>query len=255
MIKYNDKLFDTVICDLDGVLTDTASLHNEAWKQMFDLFLQEYSQKHSIPFAPFDPAEEYLKYIDGRPRYEGASAFIASRGIDFPFGDPDDPPGKETICSLANKKNQLYQSLIETEGVKAFPDAVEKVKQWQTRGYKLAVISASKNCRKILNVANLNHFFEIIIDGNDAINWKLKGKPQPDVFIAAADKMGTKPADAVIIEDAVSGVQAGKYGGFGLVIGMARDNQNSSQLKENGAHIVVSTFWQIPDTDTKNPNG
>ncbi|KMQ50974.1 Trehalose 6-phosphate phosphorylase [Chitinispirillum alkaliphilum] len=247
MFKHKQIQIKGLILDLDGVITDTANLHIKAWKQMFDSFLKKKSNEENSPFIEFDPVGDYLKYLDGRPRYEGASAFLSSRGINLPQGSPGDPPGEESVCALANRKNGHYQSLLETDGVKSFPDAEQKIIQWSTKGYKLAVISASKNCRKVLRAADLQKYFPVIIDGYDAIEMNLRGKPEPDVFLAAAKQLGVEPQHSAIVEDAPAGVSAGKRGGFALVIGISRDGESLELLRENGADIVISDFNELSD--------
>ncbi|MDG5815134.1 trehalose-phosphatase [Chitinispirillales bacterium ANBcel5] len=253
-MNYKGKEITAVILDLDGVITDTASLHTKAWKEMFDSFLQKRSSGGE--FKPFDPVWEYLHYVDGKPRYEGARAFLESRGIELPFGSSQDSPDAETVCGLGNRKNIIYNSLLKSQGAVVFEDTVEMVKKWLSHGIKLAVISASKNCRDVLQSVDMEKYFRVIIDGNDALSLNLRGKPEPDVFVAAAQKLGVSKDTAAIVEDATSGVEAGKKGGFHLTIGVARHNSRPDLLYKSGADIVIATLTELDTeeiTERKSP--
>ncbi len=236
--------FDAVIFDLDGVITDTASVHAKAWKQMFDEYLLSRNKRSGEPFHEFTFPEDYLQYIDGKPRYEGVTAFLASRNISIPYGDPVDPPTKETVCGLGNRKNELFNTVLKNEGVKVYESSVRLILALKEAGILLAVGSSSRNCRSVLETAGLLSFFQECIGGIVSKEEKLKGKPEPDIFLFAASKLGVPPHRAVVIEDAVSGVRAGKRGKFGLVIGVAREN-NEKELRSHGADWVVKDLSEV----------
>lgn len=238
---------DAVILDLDGVITRTAKVHARAWKQVFDEFLLKWSKDNKEPFYPLTIHGDYTQYLDGRPRYEGAQAFLLSRNIHLPFGNISDLPGDSTVCAIANKKNETFHTLIRTEGVDIYEDTVKKVKQWRKSGLRTAVISASKNCNTILQVTGLTGLFDIVVDGIVSEHNNLKGKPAPDIFLFAADSLYVKPSLTAIFEDAIAGVAAGRKGGFRLVIGVSR-NDHEEELYDNGADIVISSFDEITDS-------
>jgi alpha,alpha-trehalase len=238
------RRFDAVLFDLDGVITDTAAVHAAAWKQLFDDFLRARSAATSDPFVEFDLAADYREYVDGKPRYEGVRSFLASRGIELPFGDPDDPPGDTTICALGNIKNLNFNKVLRRDGAKIFDTTVELIKRLKADGVRVAVVSSSKNTPTILEVAGLTDLFEQRFDGNDAQRLGLKGKPTPDTYQKAADLLGVPYEKAVVVEDAISGVQAGRAGGFGLVVGVDRHGE-ADALRENGADVVVSDMGEL----------
>jgi beta-phosphoglucomutase family hydrolase len=235
---------EAVILDLDGVITRTAAVHAQAWKQMFDAYRERRQQRGDDSYEPFDLDRDYRQYVDGKPRYEGVRSFLQSRGLDLPYGDPDDEPGQETICGLGNWKNQLYQDLLEDMGVEVFDDAVLMLRRWRDRGLKRAVVSSSKNCRKVLQLAGLTDLFDVRVDGVTAERLHLKGKPEPDIFLHAARDLGVAPSRAVVFEDAVAGVQAGRAGGFAWVVGVARQGQGQPLL-DNGADVVVQRLDEL----------
>ena len=243
-MSQNNQNIQMVILDLDGVITSTATLHAQAWKEMFDTFLQQYSKDTDTAFVPFDPQKEYRQYVDGRPRYEGAKKFLYSRKIEIPWGAPTDEPSQKTVCGLGNRKNQLYLALLRDKGAHVFPDTLQMIKLWRKQNLKVGVISASKNCREVLSGAGIIDLFDIIVDGVDSEKYGLKGKPQPDIFLFAAKKMGVNPSHAVIIEDSSAGIQAGTDAYFAHRIGVAR-NGNSQLLSNHGADIVVSKLTEI----------
>ncbi|APF18594.1 beta-phosphoglucomutase family hydrolase [Caldithrix abyssi] len=243
--------FDAVVFDLDGVITQTASVHSAAWKQMFDEFLREYAEQSGEPFREFTHNNDYLPFVDGKPRFDGVAAFLKSRNIDLPFGDPQDDPGKNTICGLGNRKNEIFNRLIDEGNLVIFDSTVDFIKELLKNGVKVGVASSSKNCEKILKAAGLIDFFETIVDGLVSARLGLKGKPHPDIFKKACDNMGVDYHKAIIVEDAVSGVQAGQNGQFGLVVGVAREN-NEMELRLNGADIVVSDLAEISLNDLNN---
>ncbi|MDR0306207.1 MAG: trehalose-phosphatase [Chitinispirillales bacterium] len=235
-----------VVLDLDGVLTSTAILHARAWKRMFDGFLKNYSERTGTSFVPLDEKADYREFIDGRPRSEGASGFLRSRGINLTFGEESDPPDKETVCGLGNLKDHIFLSLLREHKASVYEDALRMVQLWRSAGLRLAVVSASKNAREVLNSLGIEPFFDVIVDGNDALLNKLKGKPEPDTFLFAAKLLGITPSRCAVIEDAFAGVKAGSLGGFSLVTGVSRDGGRSELFIANGANLVVTSLDQIP---------
>jgi beta-phosphoglucomutase family hydrolase len=244
-INISPARFDAVIFDLEGVITQTATLHAAAWKQVFDAFLTSYANHTKRRERPFDPERDYRLYVDGKPRYEGARDFLASRGVRLPWGAPDDAPGFNTICALGNAKNLAFHQLLEQQGVKAYPSSVALIRELKRRGIAVAVITASRNGTTILQAANLLNAFDVRVDGVEASRLALKGKPAPDIFLEAVKRLKVKPERAIVVEDAVAGVQAGRQGGFGLVIGIARNRQDSNLLAQNGADAVVQDLSEL----------
>lgn len=236
--------FKAVILDLDGVVTQTANLHASAWKRMFDEYLERRAKTEGTAYDPFDIHTDYRRYVDGKPRYDGARSFLESRGIDLPDGDVGDDPGGETVAGLGNRKNEIFQRLLKEEGPAAYPDAVETIETWRRDGLKTALITSSRNGAAILEATGLGHLFDTVIDGVEAAELDLAGKPAPDVFIEAAGRLGVDPQHAAILEDAVAGVEAGRAGDFGLVVGVARDD-DASELRSAGADVVVSDLREI----------
>jgi HAD superfamily hydrolase (TIGR01509 family) len=205
---------------------------------MFDEFLRSRAEATAGDFVPFDEGRDYEQYIDGRLRYDGVRTFLASRGIELPEGSPDDPPGADTVRGLGNRKNELVLSLIRSRGVETFPGAVEYVSAARDAGLQSAVVSASRNCREVLRSAGIEGLFDEVIDGVVAEREKLEGKPAPDTFLAAADALGVPPAEAAVFEDALAGVEAGRAGRFGFVVGVDSSGQGEA-LRRHGADIVV----------------
>jgi len=236
--------FDAVIFDLDGVITDSTPLHSQSWKEMFDAYLREWAQENDAPFREFTHEEDYLAYVDGKPRYKGVESFLQSRGIQLPYGDPSDPPERETICGLGNRKNEIYNRLLEEKGVDIYATTVELVHQLRKEGIPLGVASSSKNAQKVLEITGLIDLFQTCVDGVVSAELGLQGKPMPDIFTTACDNLGASYDRSVIVEDAISGVQAGYRGNFGLVIGVARED-NKLDLKLNGADIVVEDMLKV----------
>ena len=236
--------FDAVLFDMDGVLTATAKVHAASWKKMFDDFLKKRSGETGEPFTPFDIGTDYKLYVDGKLRDEGVRSFLESRGIKLPFGDGGDPPDSETIVGLGNRKNDLVNKIIETEGVDTFEGSLALVRHLRKKGIKTAVVSASKNCETVLKVTGITDLFDVMVDGNVAARLGLPGKPAPDTFLKAAQMLDTDPERAVVVEDAISGVQAGRAGEFGLVIGVDRHGEPDS-LRNNGADIVVDDLDKL----------
>jgi beta-phosphoglucomutase family hydrolase len=230
--------------DLDGVLTQTARVHAAAWKEMFDAFLRERGASTGEPFVPFDPVADYTKYVDGKPRYDGVRSFLASRGIRLPEGDPSDPPSAETVYGLGNRKNELVLTLLKRDGVQAYEGSVRYVRAVRDAGLRRAVVSASANCREVLEAAGIEDLFEVRIDGIVVEQRHLRGKPAPDTFLAAAEELGAQPEEAAVFEDALAGVEAGRAGNFGFVVGVDRAGQREALL-EHGADVVVSDLAEL----------
>ncbi len=238
--------FDAVLFDLDGVLTATASVHAISWKRMFDDYLKNRALQRNESYRPFDLETDYKRYVDGKLRYDGVKSFLESRGVHLPQGTPDDPPGSETVCALGNAKNALVQQVLETQGVGVFEGSLRLLRQVRAAGLKTAVVSASKNCAAVLRAAGIEELFEARVDGIEAGRLGLAGKPAPDTFLRAAEVLGVEPARAVVVEDAVSGVQAGRAGHFGLVIGVDRHGDPEA-LRTNGADLVVADLAELLD--------
>ena len=232
--------------DLDGVLTQTAKVHAEAWKSMFDDFLREWAPAHAQEFVPFDPVSDYDEYVDGKPRYEGVQSFLSARGIELPRGTPDDPPSAETVDGLGNRKNELVLKLIHEHGVQPYEGSVRYVHAAIEAGLRRAVVSSSTNCKDVLRAAGILDLFEEIVDGVVADREHLQGKPAPDTFLAGAKALGVKPRAAAVYEDALAGVAAGHAGKFGFVVGVDRVGQ-ADALKEHGADVVVKDLAELLD--------
>jgi beta-phosphoglucomutase family hydrolase len=240
--------FDAVLFDLDGVLTATARLHSACWKRMFDEYLSKRAEQAGEPLQPFEIATDYKRYVDGKLRYDGVQSFLESRGIDLPLGDPDDPPDRETVCGLGNRKNELIGELLDTEGVDVYEQSITWVRQLRREGFALAVVSASKNCERVLRAAAIDDLFDFRVDGVVAAELGLAGKPAPDTFLEGARRLDVDPERAVVVEDAVSGVQAGRAGGFGLVIGVDRTGDPEA-LRAGGADFVVGDLGELLDQE------
>jgi beta-phosphoglucomutase family hydrolase len=230
--------------DLDGVLTETASLHAVAWKRMFDAYLRELVDGTAELFAPFDPRRDYDAYVDGKPRFDGVRDFLASRGLTLPEGTPSDPPNAETVHGLGSRKNQLVLDLLRREGVEAYPGSLRYLCAARAVRVSLAVVSASTNMSDILAAAGIGDLFEVCIDGRTAAEQGLQGKPAPDTFLAAARALAVEPAEAAVFEDALAGVAAGRAGGFGVVVGVDRVGHGPA-LRAQGADLVVSDLADL----------
>lgn len=235
--------YKAVILDLDGVITQTAHLHAQAWKRMFDEYVQQRTEGEG-DHAPFSIDSDYPEYVDGKPRYDGVQSFLASRGIELPWGSPDDRPDEETVCGLGNRKNAHFHELLQERGVETYADAVEQARRWRRQGLKTAVITSSRNGRTLLEVAGLEDLFDARLDGIDAAELGLAGKPAPDVFLEAARQLSVTPQEAIVVEDAIAGVQAARAGGFAFVVGVTR-NGDDDALREHGADIVVADLREI----------
>ena len=236
--------FDAVIFDLDGVITKTALVHAASWKRMFDEYLKSREKRFGEPFREFTHAGDYLPYVDGKPRYKGVASFLESRGIDIPFGDPSDDPEMETACGLGNKKNIMFNKVLEEEGVEVYDSSVRMLEELKAAGVRIGVASSSKNCKSVLETAGLMHFFETRVDGVVSAEIGLHGKPEPDIFTTACDNLGVSYHRSVVVEDAVSGVMAGRKGNFGLTLGLARED-NVNELLIGGADVVVEDLGDI----------
>ena len=238
------KNFDAVLFDLDGVLTDTAKVHAACWKAVFDEFLQAQALRTDQPFRPFDIETDYNRYVDGKLRQDGTSGFLESRGIQLPFGQPDSPPNEETVWGLSNRKDEMVRTMLSDKGVDVLEDGVALVRHLREIGIKIGVVSSSKNCRAVLESVGLQDLFDTRVDGEVADLLGLPSKPAPGQFLEAARQLGVSPDRTVVVEDAVAGVQAGRSGGFGLVIGIARKG-DAAALRENGADIVVTDLTDL----------
>jgi beta-phosphoglucomutase family hydrolase len=236
--------YDAVLFDLDGVITNTAKLHAACWKQMLDEYLKKRAGERGEVFRPFDLAADYRLYLDGKPRFDGIRDFLASRGIKLPEGDSDDPPQAETVRGLGNRKNELVSDAIERIGVEAYEGSVQFIDQLRRDGFKIAIVTSSENCTAVLKAAKLDSIFDVTVDGQIVETQNLAGKPAPDTFLMAARLLGVEPRRAVVVEDAISGVQAGSSGNFGLVIGVARKG-NAEELKQHGANVVVNDLSEL----------
>jgi beta-phosphoglucomutase family hydrolase len=230
--------------DLDGVLTDTASLHAAAWRQMFDDFLRARAEREVVPFVAFDLVADYRDWIDGKQRADGVRSFLASRGIELPEGSPGDPPDMDTVAGLGNRKNQLLLAMMHSRGVHAYEGSVRFVHAVRGAGLKRAVVSASANCREVLDAAGIADLFQARVDGVVAAREHLRGKPAPDLFLAAARIVGVAAREAAVFEDALAGVAAGRAGDFGLVVGVDRAGQ-AEALRSHGADIVVADLAEL----------
>jgi beta-phosphoglucomutase family hydrolase len=244
LIRARD--IDAVIFDMDGVVTQTASLHFVSWKRLFDAYFEEHAKAAGTSYAPFTEAD-YLRYVDGKPRYNGVRDVLAARDIVLPWGDPSDPPEAETVCGLGNRKNVHFVAAIQEQGAEVFESTIDFIRALTAAGVRVAIISASKNATMILESAGVRDLFEAQIDGVVAAELDMPGKPAPDVFLEAARRLGVDRERAVVVEDAVSGVQAGRAGGFALVIGIDRGG-NAEGLAEAGADVVIDDLVEAAVT-------
>lgn len=244
MATFTFDDYDAVLFDLDGVLTDTAALHAVAWQQMFDEFLLRWSSEHGQPFEHFEIDPDYLTYVDGLPRTDGVAGFLESRRIVLPEGLPDDSADTDTIHGLGTRKNQLVLALMAERGVAPIDGSIRFLDAAIEAGLGVAVVSSSRNAVASLASAGLGDRFEIVIDGNVAEESQLPGKPAPDTYLEAARRLGVPAARAIVVEDAVSGVEAGSLGGFGCVIGIDWVNQ-ADRLTDAGASIVVEGLAEL----------
>jgi beta-phosphoglucomutase family hydrolase len=229
--------------DLDGVLTQTAKVHAKAWKEMFDGYLRDRAQRTGEPFKEFT-LDDYDEYVDGKPRRDGVRSFLESRGIDLPLGTPDDPPDADTVYGLGTRKNELVLKLIHDDGVEPYEGSVRFVEAARDQGLRRAVVSSSTNCQDVLVAAGIEQLFEVRIDGVVAEREHLAGKPAPDTFLAGARALGVAPAQAVVFEDALAGVEAGRAGHFGWVVGVDRVG-HAQALLDHGANVVVKDLAEL----------
>lgn len=241
--KIRRQDYDAAVFDLDGVLTDTASLHAAAWKAVFDPFLKVRAERQGEAFVPFDPAGDYLAYVDGRTRADGIRAFMAARSISLPEGGEADPPSAETVRSLGDRKALLYRQALE-QGIEAAPGAEALLRRLRAAGMRIGVASGSKNCEAVLHAAGLRSAVEVRVDGLDAERLHLPGKPDPALFLEAVRRLGVRAERTVLFEDAQSGVAAGRRGGFGLVVGIG-SGRNAAALLDHGADVVVGNLTEV----------
>jgi beta-phosphoglucomutase family hydrolase len=238
---------DTVracLFDLDGVLTDTASVHKKAWKAMFDSYLRDRAKRTGESFVPFDMGADYQTYVDGKKREDGVASFLAARGITLPEGDQDDGPSAETVHGLGNRKNEMFQQTIHDDGVTVFEGSRRYLEAVSAAGLAVAVVSSSSNTREVLEVTGLDRFVQHRVDGVTMREQNIAGKPAPDSFLRAAELLDVKPAEAAVYEDALAGVEAGRSGHFGCVVGVDRVGQGEA-LRRNGADVVVADLAEL----------
>ena len=243
-VRLSPDDYDAVLFDLDGVLTKTATVHAAAWKRLFDGFLEQRSAETGEAFVPFDLDLDYRRHVDGKPRYDGVADFLASRSIELPRGAPEDGPDARTVCALGNLKDRYFLEQLEQQGVKLYDSSIALVRKLRSQEIRTAVVSSSVNCAKVLETAGIEHLFDARVDGSDLSRQKMTGKPAPDAFLEAAKRVGVVPERAVVVEDAVAGVQAGHAGHFGLVVGVDRQGRPQA-LREAGAHVVVKDLAEL----------
>lgn len=235
--------FDAGIFDLDGVVTRTAEVHAAAWKSMFDGYLAARADTDGH-HQPFDIETDYAEHVDGKPRYEGVRDFLRARGIELPYGDPDDSPDEETVCGLGNRKNRLFVERLRTDGVEIYESSVVFIRALRRVGMKIAVVSSSRNCREVLQAAGIEALFDARVDGEELRRLGLAGKPEPDMFLEAARRLESTPERSLGVEDAIVGVRAAKAAGFGCVIGVSRGT-HAEALRAGGADIVVDDLGSL----------
>lgn len=240
------RLPDTIracLFDLDGVLTDTASVHRKAWKAMFDSYLRE---RANGTFVPFDVDADYQNYVDGKTREDGVRSFLASRDIELPDGDADDDPGVDTVHGLGNRKNEMFQQTLRSDGVRVFEGSRRYLEAVTSAGRAVGVVSSSANTREVLHITGLEKYVQVRVDGVTIEQEGLGGKPAPDSYLRAAELLDVTAADAAVFEDAIAGVAAGRAGRFGVVIGVDRVGQ-AEALRHNGADVVVADLAELLD--------
>lgn len=235
---------DGVICDVDGVVTDTARVHAASWKRAFDELLRGRARQTGVPMKPFDMQDDYLRYVDGKPRLDGLRSFLAARGITLPEGEPTDPADSPTVHGLSRRKNEYFHELLYRSGVLAFGSTVNLLRQLRQHGLRTAAVSSSRNSAEVLTAAGVAELFEVRVDGVDAVRLGLAGKPDPALFLEAARRLSIPPIRLAVVEDAYSGVAAGRRGGFGFVIGVDR-GAHAEGLRRSGAHVVVQDLGQL----------
>lgn len=232
--------FDAALFDLDGVITPTADVHRRAWREVFEEVLPSVAEAGQTEYR----ADDYLRYIDGRPRFEGVSQLLEAHGVSLPWGSPSDPPGIETVCAVGNKKNARFISILERERLSPYPGSMALMRRLKSLDIPSALVSSSANALSVLAAAGIAGEFAVVVDGNVIASLGLAGKPHPDPFLEAARRLGMEPARCVVVEDAIAGVEAGQAGGFGLVVGVARDI-DPDRLREAGADIVVADLGEL----------
>lgn len=230
--------------DMDGVMTRTAQVHNAAWKATFDEFLRGRAAQTGEQFVPFDSVKDYDEYVDGKPRLDGTRSFLQSRGIQLPEGSPDDPAGAPTVYGISTRKNEMLLKKLAEDGVSVYDGSVRYVKAVRDAGIRTAIVSSSANTVQVLRAGDLTDLFDTRVDAQVATAQKLAGKPAPDTFLAAAKALGVPPEHGAVFEDALAGVQAGKAGGFGFVVGVDRTGQ-AEQLRKHGADVAVQDLAEL----------
>jgi beta-phosphoglucomutase family hydrolase len=242
--RLNVSDFEAILSDLDGVITKTARLHAAAWKRLFDDYLERLAAQTGTTFTPFDLEEDYRLHLDGKPRHDGVRDFLKSRGLTLPLGDSRDGAEQETVYGLGNKKDAYFDAALRESGVAVYPGTVEFLRLAKRSGLKTAVVSSSHHCAEIVEAVGLTDLFDVRVDGHEIDRLSLPGKPAPDAFLEAARRLAVRPRRAIVIEDALAGVQAGRAGEFGLVIGVNRRNQ-AKALREQGADLVVEDLGEL----------
>lgn len=243
-VHINLRELEAFLFDLDGVVTRTATVHAIAWKRLFDDYLEHRARAEGTAFVPFDPVIDYQEYVDGRPREAGVRSFLAARGISLTTGTPDDGPEVETLNGLGNRKDQFFDQTLAQQGVEVYESAVSFVRDARARGVRTAIVSSSQNCADVLDAAGLTQLFDVRVDGIDLRRLGLPGKPAPDMFLEAVRRLNTPPARAVVFEDALVGVEAGRAGRFRLVVGIGRGDR-AADLRAHGADIVVADLREL----------
>lgn len=231
--------FEAAVFDLDGVLTRTAGVHAAAWKEMIDAYLATRAERTGEEQPPFDPEEEYRRTVDGKPRYEGLASFLASRGIEVPWGDPSDAPGTETVCGLGNRKQEIFRAMLDEEGVERIEPMIALARSLRRRGVAVGFATASRNGRRVVEAAGIAAMADAVVDGVTSGELGLAGKPEPDLFLETARRLGAEPARCALFEDSRAGVEAGRRGGFGLVVAVAGPPRRHASLRGAGADLVI----------------
>lgn len=248
MMTSSDRIdlapFRAFLFDLDGVVTKTATLHAAAWKRLFDDYLSRRAKKTGQPFVPFDAVADYQRYVDGKPRQDGARSFLQSRGIRLPMGNTDDGPDVETVNGLANRKDRYFMDALEHQGVEVFNGTVSLIKDARSHGIHTAIVSSSRNCKAVLSKAGLTSLFDARVDGVVLHDMHLKGKPAPDTYLEAAKRLGATADHAAVFEDAVAGIESGKAGGFRLVVGVG-SGAHARDLRAHGAGLVAADLGTV----------
>lgn len=232
--------FDAVLFDLDGVITPTADVHRRAWREVFEEVLPIVASAGQGAYQE----DDYINYIDGRPRFEGVNRLLEAHDVTLPWGDPTDPPGVETVCAIGNKKNERFNSILKRERLAPYPGSLALMRRLKSLDIRMALVSSSANARSVLAAAGIAGDFNAVVDGNVITSKGLSGKPHPDPFLEAARLLGMEPAQCVVVEDAIAGVEAGQAGDFGLVVGVAREI-DPDRLREAGADVVVADLGEL----------